>query len=224
MITKDNIGFMYPLIINNELLKEKGFNVYEDSSYFDLLNKYKVFLEQYLKEKLCLDLIDSNLEKSNLNFETIKEEEMDFYQKTSTMGLKYIYLRNNIYIEHLSSEDIIFLKDQSEYNKATIEFIERTCINVINPYQEKQIIFYGPENKNFICDSTDIVLGIRYDEFVNDNMNDEEFRTNFVKKLTLVSNLRSLITVAAEQEINKSVKLIQYNEASIKKENIMQTK
>lgn len=222
MITKDNIGFMYPLIINNELLKEKGFNVYEDSSYFDLLNKYKVFLEQYLKEKLCLDLIDENLGKSPLGFEKIKEEDKDFYQKTSTMGLDYIYLRNNIYIEHLNDEDIEFLSNQNEYNDNVKEFVKRTCVSVINPYEDNRIVFYGPENQKHICDSTDIVLGIRYDEFVTNGMSEDEFQKNFVEKLALIGNLIGLTSVVAEKEIGHKVKLIQYNSASIimEKENI----
>ncbi len=222
MITKDNIGCMYPQIINNDLLKEKGFNIYEDNSYFELLNRYKSFLEQYLKEKLCLDLIDENLEKSPLGFEKIKDEDKDFYQKTSTMGLNYIYLRNNIYIEHLKDEDIEFLSKQSEYNDTTKEFIKRTCISVINPYEDSKIIFYGPENQKHICDSTDIVLGIRYDEFVTNGMSDDEFQKNFVEKLALIGNLIGLISVVSEKEIGHKVKLIQYNSASIikGKENI----
>lgn len=217
MITKDNIGYMYPQIINNDLLKEKGFNIYEDNFYFKLLNRYKIFLEQYLKEKLCLDLIDENLEKSPLGFEKIKDEDKDFYQKTSTMGLNYIYLRNNIYIEHLKDEDIEFLSKQSEYNDTTKEFIKRTCVSVINPYEDNKIIFYGPENQKHICDSTDIVLGIRYDEFATKGMSDDEFQKNFVEKMALIGNLIELISVVSEQEIGHKVKLIQYNSVSILK-------
>ena len=59
MITKENIEYEYPQERNNDLLEEKGFKIDDgDNEYFKLLNNYKKLFENYLKEKLPLQLID----------------------------------------------------------------------------------------------------------------------------------------------------------------------
>ena len=218
MITKDNIELVYPQITNNDLLVEKGFKIDEENNeYFKLLNKYKKLFEEYLKEKLPLELIDDNMKKSDLKFVPVKKEDMDFYQITSTMNLDYIYLRNNLYIEKLSKEDLEFLSKKDKLDEESKEFIKRTYQTVINPYDEKRIIFYGPENEKHLCDSTDVVLGIRYNEFEQNGMSDEEFQKNFLEQLRLIAQVSTLLEIASPNELGSGVKVIQYNELSIMK-------
>ena len=60
-ITSENYDKEYPLITNNELLEEKGFGSgIPNEEYFKLKNRYKSFLDSYIKEKLPLELIDTN--------------------------------------------------------------------------------------------------------------------------------------------------------------------
>lgn len=220
MITKDNIELVYPQIINNDLLVQKGFKIDdENNEYFKLINKYKKLFEEYLKEKLPLELIDDNMKKSDLKFVPIKKEDMDFYQITSTMNLNYIYLRNNLYIEKLSKEDLEYLSKKENLDDDAKEFIKRTYQTVINPYEndEKRIIFYGPENGKHLCDSTDVVLGIRYNEFEVNGMSDEEFQKNFLEQLRLIAQVSTLLEIASPNELGSEVKVIQYNELSIMK-------
>jgi len=220
MITKDNIELVYPQITNNDLLVEKGFKIDEDNNeYFKLLNKYKKLFEEYLKEKLPLELIDDNMKKSDLKFVPIKKENMDFYQITSTMNLDYIYLRNNLYIEKINKEDLEFLSKKDKLDEESKDFIKRTYQTVINPYEndEKRIIFYGPENEKHLCDSTDVVLGIRYNEFETNGMSDEEFQKNFIEQLRLIAQVSTLLEIASPNELGSVVKVIQYNELSIMK-------
>lgn len=220
MITKENIEYEYPQIRNNDLLVEKGFKIDdENNDYFKLLNNYKKLFESYLKEKLPLELIDDNMKKSDLKFVKVKEENMDFYQISSTMGLDYIYLRNNLYIEKLNKEDLDFLSKKETLDDEAREFIKRTYQTVINPYEndEKRIVFYGPENGKHLCDSTDVVLGIRYNEFDTNGMTDEEFQKNFLEQLSLIAKISTLIEIASPNELGSSVKCIQYNELSIMK-------
>lgn len=216
MITKENIEFEYPQIRNNDLLAIKGFRIDDDNNeYFKLLNNYKKLFESYLKEKLPLQLIDENIKKSELKFIPMKEDNMDFYQISSTMGLDYIYLRNNLYIEKLSKEDLELLSTLQTYDDGAKEFIKRTYLTVINPYDEKRLVFYGPENSKHLCDSTDVVLGIRYNEFETNGMNDEEFQKNFLEQLRLISQVSTLLEIASPNELGTNVKVIQYNELSI---------
>ncbi|WP_428047903.1 hypothetical protein [Candidatus Proelusimicrobium excrementi] len=220
MITKENIEYEYPQERNNDLLVEKGFKIDdENNEYFKLLNNYKKLFESYLKEKLPLELIDDNMKSSDLKFVQIKEEDMDFYQISSTMGLDYIYLRNNLYIEKLSKEDLEFLSKKDNLDDEAREFIKRTYLTVINPYEndEKRIVFYGPENGKHLCDSTDVVLGIRYNEFETNGMSDEEFQKNFLEQLRLIAQVSTLLEIASPNELGSQVKVIQYNELSIMK-------
>ena len=210
-ITKENIVLEYPNNLrNSNLIIKRNLN----DKYFKLLNKYNKFLTSFLKEKLPLKEIDKNMKESELNFVKVKNDDMDFYQKTSTMGFDYIYLRNNIYVEKLNDEDIKFLEEHNEYNEDVSNFIKKTYKNVINPYENSQIMFYGPENSNFMCSSDDIVLGIRYDEF-NIDMDGESFKENFLEKQEIVSQLITLLYLVGLKEIDTNVKTIQYNDVSI---------
>ena len=217
-ITSENHDKEYPFIVNEELLLEKGFEDY-DKKYFELKNRYKSFLDNYIKEKLPLELIDTNMKESELKFVPVKEEDMDYYQITSTMGLSYIYLRNNIYIEKLSKEDIDYLSGRKKYDDETREFIKRTYLSVINPYSDDEnlIIFYGPENNKHLCESKDIVIGIRYNEFDDNGMTDEEFQENFIAQLRLIAQLSTVLEIGGENELGSKVRCIQYNELSIMK-------
>jgi hypothetical protein len=76
------------------------------------------------------------------------------------------------------------------------------------------MIFYGPENRNFMCNSDDLVLAIRYDEF-NSKLEDEEFKENFLKKQEIISQLTLVLGVVGLQELNCNINVIQYNEISI---------
>ena len=116
------------------------------------------------------------------------------------------------------------LSDSGEEFRKTLddearEFIKRTYLTVINPYEnnEKRIIFYGPENGKHLCNSDDVVLGIRYNEFDTNGMTDEEFQKNFLEQLSLIAKISTLIEIASPNELGSSVKCIQYNELSIMK-------
>jgi hypothetical protein len=148
-INLENYEKQFPFILNQKLMQEKGLWIEKPSQrYFDLTNKYKRLLERSLIKCLPLEQIDSNMEKSDLGFVPVETPAMDFYQATSGMGLNYIYLRNNIYIEKLSEKDLALLESlNSEEDEE--QFVKRTLKDVIYPYTvEKQVLFYGPENKS----------------------------------------------------------------------------
>ncbi len=210
-ITKENIAKEYPNNLRDwEIISKRGL----EDKYFDLLNKYNSFLTSFIKEKLPLEQIANNMNKSELDFKKMQEKDMDFYQITSTMGLNYIYLRNNIYIEKLNDDDINFLEKNNKYNDEVKEYIGKTYKDVINPYNNSKIIFYGPENGNFMCNSSDLVLGIRYDEF-NTELDDEKFKENFLQKQSIISQTSVILNIYGTDVLKNNVNLIQYNEASI---------
>ena len=97
-LIKENIE-----ISDINLLTSKG--LYENnnlnSKYYQLYKNYKILLDKYLVNKLELDVYDQSIDDTGLKFMPVKKEDMDYYQYISTMNLKYIYLRNNLYVEKL---------------------------------------------------------------------------------------------------------------------------
>lgn len=215
-ITQENISKSYPVLIDFDLIRLKGLgDEMPSDEYFELLNKYKNLFGKYLMELLPLEQIDTNMKKSKLNFVPIKEEDKDFYQMTSPLNLDYIYIRNNFYIEKLSKEDLDILRSRENLDDETREFLKRTYLSVINPYDDSRVIFYGPENGKHLCDSTDVVLGIRYDEFVDTELSDAEFQTRFIEQLKLISQIQTVLEIVALEKLGSKLTTIQYNEVSI---------
>lgn len=213
-INLENYEKQFPFILNQKLMQEKGLWIEKPSRrYFNLTNKYKRLLECSLIKCLPLEQIDSNMEKSDLGFVPVETPAMDFYQATSGMGLNYIYLRNNIYIEKLSEKDLVLLESlNSEEDEE--QFVKRTLKDVIYPYTvEKQVLFYGPENRNYLVDSASIIIGIRHNEF-DVGLENEAFKENFLKKQEIISQLSLVISVIGMKQFDIPVLMIQYNEFS----------
>lgn len=215
-ITLENIDMQIPNNINSDLIEEKGLGEDKPSSeYFELVNRYKDFFGKYLMELLPLEQIDNNMKNSKLNYVPIKDDDKDFYQITSLLPLTYIYIRNNFYIEKLSKEDLDVLRSKDSYDDEVREFIKRTFLSVINPYDDKEVVFYGIENKDCLCNSTDVVLGVRYDEFAETGIPDTEFQQRFLDQLKTIAQVTMVVELVGLEKLGTEVRLIHYNELSI---------
>ena len=69
-------------------------------------NMYRQVLSDWLLESLPLAEWDARIAASDLRVEPIPEPNQTFYQRYSRLGLRYVYLRNNIHVERLSTDDI----------------------------------------------------------------------------------------------------------------------
>jgi len=136
------------------------------------------------------------------------------------MNLKYIYLRNNIYVENFTEDEIKFLLDKYnsgnfDLDSSTIMFVANTYKKAVEdsfcvPFLQTNIIYHPANNFNYSVSSDAIVLGIRYDEFAG---SDKEYveKERFIH--SLISNLN--------KELKKhNTVILKYGEYSIKK-NIM---
>ena len=104
----------YIYCYNHELCKEKG--LLEEgrlgSRYLCMQALYRANLDAFLLEKLDLRALEDELKNSDLKFTCRQPENRDLYERESTMGLEYIYLRNNLYIEYLEEEQLKLLETQ----------------------------------------------------------------------------------------------------------------
>ncbi len=221
-ITLENINMQYPFIISYDEVKNKGLGNENEinENYIKYLNKYKKLFEEFLLKKYPLKSIDDSIKNSKYVFLPIEEDNMDFYQSTSTMNLKYIYLRNNLNIEKLSLKDLKYLNECDEtLNEENEKFILNTFKDVIDPCKKEEkvrnIIFYGPENRNYICDSTDLVFGIRYDELSSSNLRDINWKEEFINKNNILNEIVNIIENDLVKDNNIKVRCIIYNQFSV---------
>lgn len=114
----------------------------------EVINKnellYKEIFLDYIIKKLNLVEHDEKLSKSKLNYVPISDDKKDCYQKNNAKNLKYFYVRNNIYIERLTRQDIEFIQNKRKNNevlldKEWIEFIENTYPKVIQEITTRNI-------------------------------------------------------------------------------------
>ncbi len=171
--------------------------------YIQLQDTYRDLLCEYLNSKLSLDLLNDELRANGFNTKyEFKYDHMEsgihkYFKDKSTLDSDYVYLRNMIFLEHLSKEDIELLKE----NKATIKMITRTYQNVIDQY-------YNKERKGYVCyldsftpmrtTSFDIVL------FYDYNREDE----NDPERLELLNGILAKYEVIFSEELGHPVVII----------------
>ena len=207
------------VLINKGLYKNNSYN----DKYYRLYRNYRMLLDKYLVNKLSLDTYDNRIASSNLKFIPVKEEDMDFYEYISSMNLKYIYLRNKIYVEKLSPKDIdallnISFKTLNNPTKEIFDIIENTYISVIDGNSEEDITAlsrYGPDNDYYWFPSNEIVIGIRCDDFAENGSTKETWQENESKQNDFLSSLMEELANNANKILKTKVNVIRYDDYTL---------
>lgn len=218
VLTEADLETVYPKMENDLKINHDG----EIINYIKLYNAYRELFTEYIEKKLELKKYDEKIIKSKLNFHRIQSENMDIYQYFSCEVLKYIYVRNNIHIERLTKEDKIFLELQSgnvKLNKETITFVERTYEKIIFEDILKSgeicMIQYGPNSSNFFARNDAVVIGIRYDKFVEQEINNNWDRSN-EKQREFLFELMQEMNKEFKEKLKVPVVVIEYDDLSVK--------
>ena len=214
-------------ISSTDLLTSKG--LYDNNSvndkYLMLFKKYKILLDKYLVNKLELNIYDKAIDDSKLSFVPVISEKMDYYQYISSMGLKYFYLRNNIYVEKLSQENIdkiLKLSDDELKNPSEeiIKLIEDTYSDIIDVKNEKDVTYmvcYGPDSDRFWFESDELVIGFRFDDFADNGLGeDDEWEENRDNQITYVNGIMNQITENANKVLKVKTDVVWYNDFTVK--------
>lgn len=210
--------------LNEEMFD--GLTKEEKETYMMLYSAYSEAFRDYIIKKLNLKIYDNDLLDSPLNFKENDEEQMDLYQSITKDNLKYIYIRNNLYIERLTYEERtnllnMYLK-KSEANPKQIEkFVEDTYKKVIfediSKSGEIRRINYGPDNPLFFASNNSLVLGINYDEFSLNGLTDDEWSKQHDEQGDKLVSLVNNIINNESDKLDVPLRVILYNEYSIKK-------
>lgn len=207
--------------INEELLETKI--PYNNKKYFDsllpesrekylkLYSLYNSLLIQYLIKKYNLKLYDQMIQESNRDFKKVDIKDMDIYQYTSSKYLDYLYIRNNIYIERLSNEELLYLDTLKEtLNSNGEQFIENTYKKVIF---NDGYTMYGPDNSKFLKKSNSIILGLRCKGIELEN-NDEDTDKFLIQKQYLKLFIPELSRQLNNRKLD-DIEIIEYTNSSI---------
>lgn len=181
---------------------------------------YEHFLYLYLLKKTSLGKFDEEISKCEYGVETIDRDKKDFYQIGSP--LKYLYIRNNIYVERLSELDLKHLENKMlngdfELDSETESLIERTYKIVTSERSETEsphTVNYGPVTESFFASSDDLIIGIRYDDEIRNYQDVKEFeRQNNI--LDFISEVSIKLDNTISKELNRGVRSIVYNDTSV---------
>ncbi len=171
---------------------QEYFNNLSNVSKQEYLNLYLLYynlLYKYLIPKLNLKQYDNMLLNSDNIFYQVSLENMDLYQRIGSNYLKYFYLRNNLYIERLTKEELDFLKkkllsNNNELDQETTTFIENTYQKVmLENTKDITNINYGPDNYSFYKPSNNIIIGVRVDDLSKETIELEAIVNFYTKKL-----------------------------------------
>ena len=162
----------------------------EKEKYVYYFSKYYNLLLLYLINKCELKTLDDSLVNSKNSFINIKEEDMDLYQYLSSEYLKFLYLRNNIYIERLNTTGLNYLNniDLNNIKEEDMNFVKGTYQTLINEDLQKEVkTNFGPMDSNYFADTNSVIIGLRIQDYKAndgidlDRMNKMEFELEFAK-------------------------------------------
>lgn len=217
------------ITINNEMFSSKlpytnieyfnSLNENDKNNYLKLYSLYNELLYCFLIKKLELKKYDDMISNSFVGFTKVEEKDMDIYQYLSSNYLRFLYIRNNIYIERLTSEEINkLLSFSNNYNsEEVLDFINNTYKKVMFESPDGTTM-YGPDNLRFIKPSNSIMIGIRHNAFyIRENEDENIWENKYEEK----ERYLDLFVPELERQLSNKglgkVFVIEYNDFSIKK-------
>ncbi len=223
-ISFDDLKSVFPYNSNVELEKMDSNQL---ELYLQMYTVYRELLSKYLIHLLDLTTYDNEIKNSKLQFKQIEISNMDIYQKFDSDKLNYFYLRNNIYLERLSSEEYNFLYNKMlsghkfDLDEETIAFIENTFKKVtfedVNRNGYITNTNYGPEILEYIVPNNSIIIGFRYDVFNIQYENDQDWSIYLKKQQVYFNELVQKIEKKCRDLNLENIRIIKYDDWSIKK-------
>ncbi len=205
---------------NNSKIILDDMNKDAQDFYLSIYALYMDLFNQYIIKNTHIKDYDDIVSNDDLGYQVVADENKDIYQQFSDNFLQYFYIRNNLYLERLSNDDINLLKEKIidenfELDEATEELVSRTFRSVIfeninGDVEHTFLTNFGPEDRKFFAYNHSLVIGVRFLMDYDDLENYFTLENNLVELCQKVEN--SLM-----ESLNMDVKVIQYNDYSIKK-------
>ena len=200
---------------NENLIKSKNISLEE---YVILKKTYKQLFEIYLQNKIDLKLYDNKIKNSDLDFGKGYPTKSNLINDLGEyLGLDYIYIINDFFIEKLSINDLNELRkvyQEKKYNINTIKMIEKTYKEVLNNnfvngkyVNEPFNRCYGPViPKNFAL-SDSLVIKIIFGKNTK-QYDDEEYLVNAKAKTNFLNILCNDLKKEIEENLGIKVTIL----------------
>lgn len=208
---------------NNNKKVYINLNSNEKDIYLKLYSVYSSLLINYFIKKFNLKEYDNALYEMNIGIKKIEEEKMDIYQFLSSPLLDYYYIRNNIFIERLSQEDINYLSNIYKSQNYTLDqekeaFIERTYLEIIleEPNVTNHFFNYGPNSKEYYHPTNAIVIGVRFDDYFDKD--NPQWPKKYMEQLNTITNTNLFLeNYIKKLNLPVPVRIVKYDDYSVKK-------
>ena len=214
----------FSLDINDKIYQ--NMNEIQKDEYLNMYSLYMNFFIKYLIKIINLQEYDKLFSGSSPIFVPVKDKNMDIYQLVCSSLLKYVYIRNNLYLERLTADELKFLRTKLtncdySFNKEAFEFINTTFKKVIfelidNDYNKIVQINRGPLSESFFAPNNSLVIGLRYDKFNLNNMSEEAWFENQCDQWEFVRSMIQKMEMNISSVLHIPCKVIEYDEFSIK--------
>ncbi len=208
---------------NSEVeISKQPLNVQKE--YMEFYNTYRKLFTEYMIDKLNLKEYDKKLAESELNFIPTKEPQMDIYQYFSSPELKYFYIRNNLYLEHLTKQEAEVIKRRSKeenlkLDEETKKLIENTYQKVITEevpnVEGKYRVSFGPLNGKFFANSDSVVIGARYDTYEQAGQSDDEWFEQYCKREDYLQEMLEQVQEESKGKLKTEVTAFKYTDNSV---------
>lgn len=207
-----------------DIMEEANIKTDEDMElYLKLYNAYNKLVLAYFIKNFHLKELDDTLAQHQDVYVMVNSDDKDLYQKSAEGFLNYLYIRNDLHIERLTSEEKEYLlniidSQNVELTEQNEQFIDKTYYKIlIDNIDKPGKNIYGPSNSKFINDNDVIIIGIRYDEFANFTEQDPDVYRKVTKAKWELEVLTDFINQKLKKEQKRKLTFIQYDQNSIKK-------
>lgn len=221
---KLNFADLNDLYPKSSKVSLNDFSEKDKQEYLSLYNLYRKLFTEYMMKKLNIKSYDRKIEDSEYAFSPVKKENMDAYQYVSSDELKYFYFRNNLYIEKLTKKEVDFLRKKIsqgniELDEEAEKMIEETYPKVIfedlAQDGQKARVLFGPDSESFFADNDSVVIGVRYDEFEDENENDEEWFNRYMNQRRFLNDIINEMKEVFNKKMPQGVSIINYDATSV---------
>lgn len=212
-----------PNMFNQLELEKKGFISNNDLNkrFSSLYYRYYLFLEQYINKFVNINKVDSLIGINQSNICPVSDNDKDIYQTLSSF--KYFYIRNTLYIENFTEEELKLLETKDIYDDDIHNFVANSYKRIITTPMEREgtVINYGPmESSAFYAPCNSLIIGFRYDPLFEGELalkNDDAWYNNYQEQqIFIMTQIRDL-EKEMQEKFDIPVKIIMYDEFSIKK-------